>query len=379
VRISALVLVILLSGGVARAVEPAPPSTPLVGELELLRDRHAGAFEDVRRHSRQVSYVRDGSERPALPGMGLHEQDALRTAEGVCALVSADGLRIEVGERSQLRLERGVIQRLGRVLYEAPGPLSVRVGEVELATAGARFEVQSTTAGAGTLLVSSGEVQVRAPAGELRADAGTRVSFSQDGPATAEPALQLWLDDLERWRADRFDAAEAAPPSQRDRARIRLDGGVSWFEDLQGWGRGGLAARVRLGGPLWVSAGAAFAGRRAWELEEVENVYAVPTHLGLRLSGDLPRSFFISGGADFQMVVISRCDDQTTCTREVDAEPGGRLLIGGGLLLSRRFGMDLEFSGGILRRRIPPIVEGGETTDVVDPQFHVGFGFFLRL
>lgn len=375
----AAAILILALAGPAAAIEPAPPSSPLIGELEILKDRRAGTFEDVETQSQQVSYVRDGSERPAMPGMALHEGDAIRTTDGVCLLATSEGTRIQVGERSQVRLERGILQRLGRVHYVVAGTLSVRVGELELSATAADFEVQSSPQGAGRLLVRRGEVQLGTGGDALAVAAGTMVAFTAEGPAEPEPTIALELTAVEAWRAERFEIGPPEPPSQRERARIRLEGGVSWFEELQGWGRGGLEGRVRLGGPVWISTGAAFAGRRAWELEEAENVFAVPIHLGLRLSGDLPSSFFITGGADFQLVVMGRCDDQTTCSRQTVAEPGGRLLIGAGLLLSRRFGLDLEFSGGVLRRQIPPVVEGGEPTDVVDPQFHLGIGFFLRL
>lgn len=375
----AIAVVVLALAGAAQAIDPVPPATPAFGRVEILKDRRAGALEDVRKESSQVSYVRGGSERPMRPGLALHEGDAIRTADGVCVVVSDGGLRVEIGERSQVRLERGVLQRLGEVYYQAPGDLSVRADDVELATAGAGFKLVRDLAGAGQVVVREGEVRVRTPGGESLVEPGSLGSFDQEAAGEVRVASKLELEAIDAWRAARFRPGPAESPTRRDQALIRLEGGVSWFEDLEGWGRGGLEGHIRLHGPLWMATGAAFAGRRGWELEDSPNVFAVPIHLGLRLTGDLPRSFFISGGADFQLVVMGQCDDQTTCTRRTVAHPGGRLLIGGGLLLSRRFGLDLEFSGGVLRRQIPPVLQGGEATDVVDPQFHLSVGFFLRI
>ena len=374
-----MVLVLALGAGPALAIDPAPPDSPGYGRVEVLRDRRAGSFDDVKRDSVQVSYVRGGVERPLSPGLALYEGDAVRTAKGVCSLVSDAGLRVEIGENSQIRLEAGVLQRLGEVIYEVPGALTVRMGAVEVVAEAARFKVTRDVPGAGQVAVLEGQVRLSTPGGDQLVEAGTLGMFDQEAVLEVRPAAQLELDNLQDWRTARFLPAATAPPSRRDHVSIRLEGGVSWFEDQAGWGRGGLEGRFRLFGPLWLATGAAFAGRRGWELADAPNVFAVPIHLGMRLSGDLPRSFFISGGADFQVIVLDQCDDLTTCARETVAWPGGRLSIGAGLFLSRRFGLDLEFSGGILRREVPPTAPGGESTAVVDPQFHLGIGFFLRL
>ena len=380
IAVATCVVLALMSGsGPALADDPAPPDAGVVATVELLRDRRAGTFEDVRADSVQVSYVRGGVERPLRRGDRLHEGDAVRTSDGVCVVVTSEGLRLEVAESSQLRLERGVVQRVGTVLYESTSPLTVRAGVVELVTDGARFRVVRDVPGAGSVTVLDGQVRVRTPAGEELLEARGLATFDPTAALEVRPAAQLELDGIEADRTARFLAAATLPPSRRDRVSIRLEGGVSWFDELAGWGRGGLEGRIRLHGPAWLTIGGAFAARRAWELEDKPNVFAAPLHLGLRFSGDLPRSFFIAGGADFQVVVLDQCDDQTVCKRVTVARPGGRLAIGAGLFLSRRFGLDLEFSGGILRREVPPVELGGESTAVVEPQFQLGIGFFLRL
>jgi hypothetical protein len=371
------ILATLLLADAALAIEPGPPATPRVGELELLRDRRAGFFEEVRKSSAEVSWVRDGSERAALPGLALHQGDAIRTADGVCA-VAGDGLRIEVGPRSQLRFDEVVLQRFGDVTYEAVGAVTVDLGAIRLEASAARVAVHRAIAGEGEVVVLSGSARLVGPGGAVQIEAGGSSTFTQEAIEPPQPLGQAELEALDVERERLFGERESATPARRDRVIVRLEGGVSWFDQLRGWGRGGLELRVRPAGPLWLVLGASATGRGVDETVEAETAWALPTHLGFRLMADLPASFFIAGGADFQLLVATWYAGDAAGSSDVTVQPGGRLAISGGMFLSRHFGFDLEFSGGVLRKVLPAPSATTTATVVVDPQFHLSIGIFAR-
>lgn len=381
-RVAPLLLLVLglLLPSVASAIDPvAPAGASAYGTVIVLKDKRAGFFEDVRKVSREVTYVRDGTERPVTPNMALYEGDALRTAAGACVVETPGGWRVEIGERSQVRLERSIIQRLGEVYYQVSGAFSVTVDDVELLVEGTGFKVRRDVPGNGEVLVAEGGVRYRIPniPGEKVA-AGHAMEFTQEAAGALRRVEGGELEALRAWRAERFEPSVSVG-LRRNRAMIRVEGGLTFFDGLQSWGRGGVAARVRALGPLWLGGGIGVMGRKAADVPTAPVLLALPIHLGARFVADLPRSFFLSGGLDFTLLVGGRCSDQTTCQRVTGVEPGGRLAAGVGMLLSRRVGLDVEFSGGVARFVLPPTDPSVPPTSVVAPQLHLSVGFFIRL
>jgi hypothetical protein len=373
------VVLAMMLPAVAQAIDPLPLGTPVYGTVTVLKDRRAGFFEDVQTISREVTYVRDGVERPLTPEMTLYEGDAIRTAAGTCVVETPAGWRVEIGEASQVRLERSVIQRLGEVFYQVMGSFSVQVGDVELLVEGTGFKVTRDLPGNGELIVVEGGVRYRIPnlPGEKVA-AGYAFEFTQEAAGTLRGLDPGELDALRAWRAERFEPGGAVG-LRRNRVLIRIEGGLTFFDRLQGWGRGGVQARVRAYGPLWIGGGVGVMARLATELPTVPVLLAIPAHVGARFTADLPRSFFITGGVDFTLLVGGQCSDQLTCSRITVVEPGGRVVAGVGLLLSRRVGLDLEFGGGIARFVLPPVDSSIAPTAIVAPQLHLSLGVFIRL
>ena len=346
------------------------------GTIIVLKDRRAGFLEDVRKLSRQVSVVRDGVEEPASVGMRLSSGDAVRTAEGTCVVETPAGFRIEVGERSQLRLAPTILQRLGEIFYSVQGAFRVDVGEVQLLVEGTAFKVANGLDGAGNLAVTEGLVQASAPAGAQAASAPSTLDFT---PEAAAPARAMTLEELaaiKTWRAERFESNPVAG-LRRNRVQIRLDGGLSRLDEFT-WGHFGLAARLRTIGPLWIDLGGSLALRDADELPAWDTALVLPVHAGARLIADLPGAAFLGGGADFTLLVGEHCVEAPTCRRELTAEPGARLSILAGLLLGRHFGADIEFGGGVSRRRFPPLNGAGDLVESPDPQLRFAVSAFLR-
>ncbi len=361
-------------------VPEAQAAGPEFGQVQVLKDRRAGAYEDVRKQSREVSSIRGGAELPLVPGETLHEQDAVRTAEGTCVLVRSTGTRIEVAERSQLRLDKdGASQRLGQVVYSVQEPFTVQLDAVTAVSSSGTFRITRDIPGSGSVEVLEGTLELSAPGGAVQLSGGQAVAFSQEAAETPGPLDSVTTEALQAWRVPRFQPAAVRQTSRRDRAHIRLAGGLSWLDGFASWGQVGLETRVRLAGPVWLSIGAGALGRPVDEVSEVDSAWALPTHVGARFSADLPLSLFLTGGLDFQAVVGARCSDSLDCSRVLAVQPGGRLLAGIGGFLSRRVGVDLEFSGGILRRLLPPVEAGLDPTPVIDGQFHLSLGIFVRL
>ncbi len=373
-------LAALLLPGAAQALEPMPPAgTAVYGKVTVLKDKRAGFFEDVRKVSREVTFIRDGTERPATPEMSVYEGDAIRVAQGACVIETPAGWRVEIAERSQVRLERSVIQRLGEVFYQVSGAFSVTVDDVELLVEGTGFKVTRDVPGNGELIVAEGGVRYRIPSipGE-KVKAGHAFEFTQTEAGDLRTLEGGELQELRAWRAERFEPSVVAG-LRRNRAMIRIEGGLAFFDGLQSWGRGGVAARARAYGPLWIGGGLGVMVRRGADVPTSPVLMALPIHLGARFIADLPRSFFIGGGIDFTMIVGERCSNVQDCERVTNVEPGGRLAADVGLLLSKRVGFDLEFSGGVSRFRLPSAAPGDPPTAIIVPQLHLSLGLFIRL
>lgn len=347
------------------------------GTVVVLKDRKAGFLEDVQRASGEVTVVRSGQEAPLRPGDVLQVGDAVRTAAGTCVIETPAGWRIEIAERSQLRLAPTVIQRLGEVFYRVTGAFSVRVDEVELLVEGTGFKVSRDMPGAGNLAVTEGRVRAKTPGNEELSEGGQTLDFDQAAAQAARPMTVEELSALDAWRAARFEPSVAGG-TRRHRVHVRLSGGLNRLDEFT-WGQVGLEGRFRAVGPLWLNVGAAMAARPVDELAAWETAFAMPVHAGLRLLADLPGAGFIGGGADFTLQVGENCIDGAGCVREIDVQPGVLLNVAGGLLLGRFLGVDAEFGGGVTRRRFPAIGEGQEAVVQPDPHFRFTAGIFVRL
>jgi hypothetical protein len=367
VLLALIILVLLPSSAMAQAAA--------YGTIVVLKDRQAGFLEDVRRVSRQVTVVSNGIETPATPGMAVFNGDAVRTTEGTCVVETPAGFRVEIAERSQVRLAPTVLQRLGEVFYSVQGAFRVDVGDVQLLVEGTAFKVSNGLDGAGNLAVTEGTVKAKSPGNEEPAAADTTLDFTQEAAGAVRAMTPQQVAAIQAWRAQRFEPSPVAG-LQRNRMHIRFAGGIGRLDEFS-WGQFGLEARVRAIGPLWFDLGAELALRPADELGAYETVLALPLHVGARLVADLPGAVFLGGGADFTVAVGEHCVDAPTCRREVTAEPGVRLTMLGGLLLGQNFGVDLEFGGGVTRRRFPPIA-GSEPVEVPDPNVRFAVGAFVR-
>jgi hypothetical protein len=386
---------LLLGAAAARAQDAgptAPPAEgPVYGSVVVLKDRRAGFLEDVKpgRPSQELSLVRAGGEIPLVAGQTVYEGDAIRSALGTCVVVTPAGWRIEIGERSQVRLEKGVLQRLGEVFYEVRGQFTVRADAVQLLVEGTAFKVSRDIPGNGELAVLDGRVRMDLAGGGGSApgatatlpdgatEAGQARPFTQAAAGEARVLSQVELEEIAAWRAEAFLPAVAAG-TRRDRVHVRFSGGISRFDDV-GWGRFGLSGRVRLSGPAWLELGADAAVRAVDGVEGVRTAFALPAHLGARFLAELPRSFFISGGGDFTLFLGQRCADASSCRRVFAAQPGGRIALGAGTLIGRRLGLDIEVSGGLLRRTLPPLPGLADELSIPDLQLHLAVGLFGRL
>lgn len=366
----ALVAAALLLPGIAAA-----QGTPY-GTVVVLKDRRAGFLDDVRSRSQQVVIVRSGQEVPATPDMPVFAGDAVRTAEGTCVVQTPEGHRVEVGERSQVKLGPTILQRLGDVFYQVQGAFRVDVAEVQLLVEGTGFRVTSGIQGGGTLGVVEGTVRARG-AGDEVAAAPSTLTFTRDAPGPARALTPEEIAAIAAWRAERFVEQPVASGTRRNRLQLRLGGGLGRLDEFT-WGQFGLAARIRLAGPLWVHLGADLLIRTTDELAGFETAFALPVHTGLRILGDLPRGAFLGGGADLELLVGAQCVDAPTCRRETTVEPGVLGSLVGGVLVGRHVGFDAEFAGGIVRRQFVADGEDGEALVVPDPRVQFTLGIFGR-
>ena len=368
---------------VAPAEEEAPPAEDPAalglgfGTIDLLRDRTGGALTVVRHHSREVEVVRNGTPIPATPGMDIQLGDAVRCGLGIAAIVTPDGARIEIGERSQVRIDAGLLtQRLGDVLIDTPRPLAVLVGTTRIEVADGAVRVTSGLNLQGIAQVLRGTVRVIDGDQERVLEGGQATDLGTE--ATGVRTLsELEVAALAEPRAS-FVRPEAQPLASADRVHILIAGGISHL-DASDWGQGELSTRVRVHGPVWISVGAGLIARPAEEVLGYDTVLALPARLGVRFIAPLPRSVFLHGGADFTLLVGERCTSLDGCPRKLSAEPGGVVELGAGVHIDKHLGLQIEIAGGLYRRRLPPPAPGLGDVVFTEFQFHGLVGLFVRL
>ena len=380
---SLLIALVLLAAGPALAdeaeAEPAIAEATAggFGMIELLRDRTGGALVVVRKQSREVEVVRNGATTPATPGMALLAGDAVRCGTGIASIVTPDGGRIEIGERTQVRFDAGQLtQRLGDVVVETPGALAILVGTSRVDVEAGAARVTSTLRLDGLVSSLSGHVRITADAGErvLTPGQATEVGAG-DGSVRALTPSELAAIDAARAP---FVAPEATPLESPDRVHVLLAGGLGLVDRAE-WGQGDLSVRVRIGGPVWVALGAGLTVRPAEELAGYTTVLALPARFGVRFIASLPRSAFLLGGADVTLLLGERCTSLEGCPRVFSVEPGGAVTLGAGVNIHRRIGLQFELGGGLYRRRLPPPGPGLDEISFPEFQMHVLVGVFLRI
>ena len=368
----------------AQTAEPPEPAQPVLtaepgsfGTLELLRDRTGGSLIVVRKQSREVEVVRAGQAMPAVPGMAIQLGDAVRCGTGVAAIATLDGGRVEIGERSQVRIDSGrLTMRLGDVFVETPTSMDVVVGDSSITVEAGAARVTSSLQLEGLVQSVDGAVRVVSGDAERRLDPGqsTEVNIGDGAVKT------LTADEVAAVVAPRehFVLPEKAPLANPDRVHILFAGGLG-LVDRSEWGQVDLSARVRIGGPVWVAFGAGLTIRPAEELPGYSTVLALPVRLGVRFVAQLPRSAYLHGGADLTVLLGERCTSLDGCPRVFSAEPGGIIALGAGVHIHERLGLQFELGGGLYRRRTPPPAPG--LADLVFPEFqlHALVGVFLRI
>lgn len=372
-RFAAAALVLLLAGP-ASAQEEAP-SKIVWGSIEALQDYTGGRFRDVRKSSREVEIVRQGVELEATPGMRIAAGDAVRAGRGRALIGLTGGGTVLVGERSQVRIDPdlGWTQRLGRLDISAVPFIRVLASDVVVEAEGADFRVERDIVGDGSVSVLRGTVTLRIGEVEKTLPAGTRTPFTQ---VALDTTMVLDPDVLDALIADRDVSpveVTSGPSSTQARAHVRISGGVSHLHGAD-FGRVGLSGRIRLGGPMFLALGGAFAARPVDELD-IDVAFVAPFHLGLRVVAPLPRAFLLYIGVDFTAAVGEWCAG-IGCVAEPVFEPGVRGVIGGGLELTEHIGLDLSVAAGVLRRVIPLRFDPPEPV-VPDLQIHFGVGVFF--
>ena len=355
---------------------PAVGPASAFATVSLLKDRTGGALLVVRKASRECEIVRHGETQPATPEMILEGGDAIRCGQGIAALSFADGTRVEVGERSQLRLDPGrLTQRLGDVLIATPTALSVVVGDAEIAVEGTS-RITSTLQLEGVVQTLAGRARIIAGDTERVLEAGQATDVGVgDGAVRSLTADQVAAAEAPR---EEFTVKEKTPLESTDRANILIAGGIS-IVDRAEWAQVDLAARIRLGGPVWLRFGAGLTIRPAEELAGYTTVLALPVRFGVRFIAQLPRSAYLLGGADLSLLFGERCTSLEGCPREFSVEPGGLVALGAGVYIHPRLGLQLELGGGLYRHRLPPPGPGLVEVSFPDFQFHVLIGLFVRI
>ena len=334
---------------------PAVPSAesdeevvpPWSSQVTLVKDRIAGTFQRTKRPSREVTWIREGVEQPLTTGVVLRESDAVRTALGVSVLHPTPGGRVEVGERSQLRVGSVLLQRLGSIYYETPATLEVEVGDLHLVLNEGKARVVSDTRGQGEVQVLSGTVTIEAntPGSQVLVQAGQSAPFGPEGIGSPVDLLGSIGEDIAIWRAERFLPGEDGA-DRRGRVQLRVEGGMTHLLAAN-WGRVGLDGRGRLGGDFWLTLGAS-AVLRPGEVDEAEDLYwAVPSRVGFRWLRNVGGSALYFGlGADFQLLLFPGCPPTGSCESGLLARPGVRVAGVAGVALGRSIGLDVEVAGG---------------------------------
>ncbi len=370
-------LALLLVGLLAAPAALADDAPVVQGEVGVLQDWIGGRFRDVVKTSREVEIVRGGAEVPAGPGLPVVRGDAIRTGRGRVVVNLAGGGTLLVGERSQLRFEPdgSWTHRLGRLDAVVTGAVRVTVTGVSVEAEDAEFRIDRTIAGDGSLTVLSGRVSLIVGGIGRTMPPGTRTTFTQ---AAAVETVTMDAEAVEDLAAERDITPPADDgPSAREavRGHLRIAGGVSRLHG-DDFGRADVSVRIRLGGPVFFAAGGGF-NFRAVDDPEIDAAFVVPFHAGVRVVGELGRGFLLFGGVDFTGYVGEWCAG-LGCVDEPVLEPGVRAMLGGGLELGARVGMDLTVGAGVVRREIPARFNPPEPV-VPDLQLHFGVGVFFLL
>ncbi len=374
-RVALAALALLCVAAPAAAEEEAP--APVVrGSIAALQDWSAGRFRDVKVRSAEVEIVRAGVEIPATPGLPIVAGDAVRTGRGRVIIALSEGGTTLVGERSQARLEHdgAWVHRLGLLDFAGTGPVRVTVDAVTVAADDADFRVNRTIAGDGDVTVLRGEPSLIVGGIGRTLAAGTRTTFTQAAATATEPLDEAAVAELVAARD--LAPKEASPSTGRAaRAHLRIDGGVSRLHGAD-FGRVGVSGRIRLGGAVFFALGGGFHAR-AVDDPDIDAAFVVPFHVGLRGLGELPRGFSLFGGVDFTGFVGEWCAG-LGCVDEPVFEPGVRAMLGAGLELTPRVGLDLTFGAGVVRRVVPARFDPPEPV-VPELQLHFGVGVFFLL
>ncbi|MEE2829459.1 MAG: hypothetical protein VX498_09735 [Myxococcota bacterium] len=356
-----------------RASATDGPGPALTGtRVTLVKDRVGGFFEPAPKPSRQVSWIRQGREEPLEAQQPLGPGDAIRSAAGVAVIELPGGTRIELGEQSQLRLARPLVHRLGTILYESSTPLALQVGGESLILEEGRVRVASDSQGKGRIEVLDG--RVRSGSQQLVL-AGNQAPLGPEGLEAEEPIEDSAAEAIALWRAERFLPLDG-PPTERDRAHLRAEGGMSNLL-TNNWGRGGIDVRVRVVDRLWlqVSAGILL---RPGETDEGELLYwAVPLRVGAR--GIFPlRSapLYFGAGADFQVAFFTGCLEEAPCTPVPLALPGARVSGIAGIFLDQHVALDIAVTGGF---HDIASASGGSSAPQLVPQAGLSLGLVVRL
>jgi hypothetical protein len=192
VTAAAVGLGLLWAGGVLHL---GPP--PVLGQVATI-------------HGELLKVEASGGLVPWQPGQVVAEGERLRTARGSGAVVElADGSRIELGERAELALDRGLSGttiRLGRgrILVEAApqrkGRLYVATEDCLVSVKGTVFSVNHGLKGS-RVAVLEGEVQVERDGGTDLLRPGQQVTTSASlTPVPLEQEI-AWSRNPERYRA----------------------------------------------------------------------------------------------------------------------------------------------------------------------------------
>ena len=355
------------------------PAALGMGTLVLIRDRTGGALNLVRRVSREVEIVRAGNELRATPEFVLSPGDAIRTGQGVAAIQEANGLRLELDERSQARFEPGrALLRLGTLIVESPAPYTVEVGESSVTLLGGLMLVRGDLRGTGIVQVFDGAATVTGPSGTL--DVAAMQTTEASATAEVRALAPTERDALVARRTSNFTAPETTrgPLKSSDRVHVIIAGGLSRVDRAE-FGAVDLGARVRIAGPAWFHASVGLLARPADEVAAHNTVLALPTRFGVRFLAELPRAVFIQGGADLSLLFGERCTSIDGCPREFSVEPGGWLDIGVGIYIHERVGLQLELAGGLHRRRLPAPSPAGDPITIPELQAQGLIGVLVRI
>ncbi len=139
---------------------------------------------DAVRQTGEATRVRGEDVVPLSVGLDLEVGDELRSTGAQVRVRYLDGGQFTLQPDSAVVLEeRGILQRLGEVLYQVEGVFRVQYGAVEAAVEGTRFLVSGGQDGQVLVAVEQGKVLVRAAGEEVLVRGGQVVTVpSGAGP-----------------------------------------------------------------------------------------------------------------------------------------------------------------------------------------------------